>query len=181
MKKLIRYILCRIRGEVPTNELKKRGLKIGKNFQRMSGCSLDESHCWLIEIGDNVTFAPNVRLLAHDASTMRELGYTVIGRVIIGSNVFVGADSLILPNVSVGSRVIIGAGSVVTKGIPDNCVVAGSPARIICDYESYINKRKKEMDCSPVFSEDYTIRKGISKQKKNEMLKSLKGRVGFVK
>jgi len=45
------------------------GMKIGKNFKRMQGCAFDISHCWHIEIGDDVTLAPRVQILAHDAST----------------------------------------------------------------------------------------------------------------
>nr|WP_250349320.1 DapH/DapD/GlmU-related protein [Flavobacterium anhuiense] len=43
----------------------------------------------------------------------------------------IGANSTILPKVKIGKNVIVGAGSVVTKDIPDNCLVVGVPARII--------------------------------------------------
>ena len=49
----------------------------------------------------------------------------------IGDNVTLGAHVIILGNVHVGNNVIVGAGSVVVKDIPDNCVVAGNPAKII--------------------------------------------------
>lgn len=51
-----------------------------------------------------------MQILAHDASTKRYLGYTKIGRVLIGNNVFVGAGTIILPSVAIGNNVIIGAG-----------------------------------------------------------------------
>ena len=69
------------------------GMKVGKDFNRLAGVILDPSHCWLIDIGDNVTIAPRVHVLCHDASTKGFLGYTKIGRVNIGSNVFIGADT----------------------------------------------------------------------------------------
>ena len=50
---------------------------------------------------------------------------------VIGDNVTVGAHSCIIGNIKIGNNVVIGAGSVVVKDIPDNCVVAGNPARII--------------------------------------------------
>lgn len=50
---------------------------------------------------------------------------------IIGNNVTVGANVVIIGDVKVGDNVMIGAGSVVVKDIPDNCVVVGNPARII--------------------------------------------------
>mgnify|MGYP002627478778 FL=1 len=49
----------------------------------------------------------------------------------IGNNVIVGINSIILPGVRVGSHVVIGAGSVVTKDVPDHCIVAGNPAKVI--------------------------------------------------
>ena len=92
--------LYRLRGEYTTEKLEKMGMKVGKNFKRLNGVILDPSHCWLIEIGDNVTLAPRVHILCHDASTKAFLNYTKIGRVNIGNNVFVGAESVILPFVT---------------------------------------------------------------------------------
>ncbi len=49
----------------------------------------------------------------------------------IGNNVSLGANVTIIGDVSIGNNVIVGAGSVVTKDIPNNCVVVGNPARIL--------------------------------------------------
>lgn len=50
---------------------------------------------------------------------------------VIGDNVSLGANVNIIGNIKVGNNVIVGAGSVVVKDIPDNCIVAGNPAKII--------------------------------------------------
>ena len=50
---------------------------------------------------------------------------------IIGDNVNVGANVVIIGDIKIGNNVVIGAGSVVINDVPDNCVVAGNPARII--------------------------------------------------
>lgn len=118
LKKLFMYLLYRGRGDYTTDQLIKRGMKVGRNFGRLNGVILDPAHCWLISIGDDVTMAPRVHVLAHDASTKKYLNYTKIGRVNIGDRVFIGADTVILPNVTIGNDVIIGANSVVTKDIP---------------------------------------------------------------
>lgn len=60
----------------------------------------------------------------------------------IGSNVFVGAGSIILPGVTIGDRVVIGAGSVVTKDIPDNSVAVGNPAKVICSHDRYMQNKR---------------------------------------
>lgn len=59
------------------------------------------------------------------------IGYKNNKRPIIGNNVFVGANATIIGNVHIGNNVIVGAGAVVTKDVPDDCVVAGNPAKII--------------------------------------------------
>jgi len=52
-------------------------------------------------------------------------------RPVIGDNVSLGASVVIIGNVHIGNNVVVGAGSVVVKDVPDNCVVAGNPAKII--------------------------------------------------
>lgn len=51
--------------------------------------------------------------------------------IFIGDNCYIGTGATILGPVHIGNNVIIGAGSIVTKDIPDNCTVAGNPAKII--------------------------------------------------
>ncbi len=159
MMKLIRKILEYLRGEPQHLEkLIKRGLKIGKNFNRMGGVVIDPSHCYHITIGDNVTLAPRVHILAHDASTRMFLGKTRAANVVIGNEVFIGAGSVVLPGVKIGDCVIIGAGSVVSKDIPDNSVAVGNPARVVCSVDEYIEKEKAKMRPENTFSGiDYNI------------------------
>ncbi len=49
----------------------------------------------------------------------------------IGNNVWIGANSTILPGVTIGDGAIIAAGAVVSKDVPENAVVGGVPAKII--------------------------------------------------
>src|ERR1035437_5388123 len=57
--------------------------------------------------------------------------------ITIGNSVFIGNNSIILPDITVGNNVVIGAASVVTKNIPDNVVVAGIPAKTIRTIDEY--------------------------------------------
>ncbi len=181
MAKLLKSFIRFLRGEVSTKKLVRRGLKVGENFNRQGHCIIDPPHCWLIKIGNNVTLATGVYILAHDASTKNFLGYTKIGNVIIGDNVFVGAYSIILPNVVIGNNVIIGSGSIVTKNIPDNVVVAGNPAKVISTIDEYKNKMKALMNNDNTFENDYTLSGKITKEKKQEMKDKINNKVGFVK
>ena len=156
------------------------GMKVGKNFGRLNGVILDPSHCWLIEIGDNVTMAPRVHILCHDASTKTFLNYTKIGRVTIGDNVFIGAESVVLPGVTIGSNVIIGANSTVTHDVLDNTVVAGSPAKVICSLEEYLEKERGRMEISPCYGEEYTLRRNVSMDKRMSQKAALEGKIGYI-
>ena len=91
-----------------------RGLQLGREVYIGPRATIDPWHCWLIAIGDEATLAPGVQILAHDASTKRHLGWTRVGRVVIGRRVFIGAGSIILPDTTIGDDAIVGAGSVVS-------------------------------------------------------------------
>lgn len=55
---------------------------------------------------------------------------------------FIGMKTTILKGIHIGNNVIIGANSLVNKNIPNNCVVAGNPAKVIMSIEDYYLKRK---------------------------------------
>ena len=119
---------------------RKKGIKIG------SGCSIFSNiltpEAYLVTIGNNVTIAPGCRLLTHDNSVSKVWPeYTdVFGRINIGDNCFIGADSIILPGVTLGDNCIVAAGRVVSISHPGGAVIAGNPARQITDIERYRDK-----------------------------------------
>ena len=154
-------------------KLKSRGLVVGTNFNMQKDVILDDTHCWLITIGNNVTLAPRVHVLCHDASTKHFLNYTKIGLVKIGNNVFVGANSIIMPSVIIGDDVIIAAGSVVTKSIENGKVVAGVPAKEIGLTKDYILKNKKTLKQSYKYNESFTMRENITMEKKMKMIREM--------
>ena len=164
--RILKEFIYRIRGEYTLDHLKKMGLHTGKGFKCLQGTILDPAHCWLIDIGDNVTLAPGVHILCHDASTKYYLGYTKIGRVTLGNNVFIGAKSIIMPGVTIGDNVIVGANSTVTSDIPDGMVYAGSPAKKICTTAEYIDKERDRMATSKCYDESWTLRQNISMEKR---------------
>lgn len=129
------------------------GFTSGRNFQYNSGYPIDANWPWLISVGDDVTLASNVRLLAHDASTAKAGVHTKIGIVRIGNNVFIGADSIVLCNTRIGDNVIIGAGSVVTHDIPSNSVYAGNPARFVCTFSDFQKRHRDNQASHPIFRE----------------------------
>ncbi len=78
-----------------------------------------------VHVGAHTYIAFEARLLTHDMTRKKKLPVT------IGENCFIGGRSLIMPGVTIGNSCLVGAGSVVTKSVPDNCIVAGNPARIL--------------------------------------------------
>lgn len=158
-----------------------KGLKLGNDVHIVDQCFLDAAHCYLIQIDNNVTIAPNVTLLAHDASTKEFLNYTKLGKVHIKENTFLGHSSIIMPGVTVGKNCIIGAGSVVTKDIPDGVVAAGAPAKIITTLDAYLEKIKKDVadNNKTVFGSDYHIY-NLDDKKRAELVKSATGTFGYI-
>ena len=177
LKSFIKSKVMRLRSEISTEELVKLGLKVGKNFSRQEKTLIDQSHCWLIwliTIGDDVTLAPRVHILAHDASTKKGIGFTKIGLVNIGNNVFIWASSTVLPNVTIGDNVVIGVGSIISKDIPSNSVAVGNPAKVICSYAEFVNKKENELNRSPHYDSKYTLKNpNFNDEMKREMIRDL--------
>lgn len=116
----------------------KPKIELGVNLRINPDCHLGAVN--KIKIGDNVLIASRVTIIDHfhGEITAEELKIPPASRklyskgpVIIGDNVWIGENAVILPNVGIGDNVIIGANTVVTKSVPDNVVVVGNPARII--------------------------------------------------
>ncbi|WP_255585616.1 DapH/DapD/GlmU-related protein [Bacteroides sp. K03] len=63
--------------------------------------------------------------------TIGNVGDDESKRPMIGNNVYVGANAVIIGSISIGDNVIVGAGAVVVKDVPSNCVIVGNPSRII--------------------------------------------------
>lgn len=174
---IINKIKNKIQGEVDLNRLIKRGLQVGMNFSYGKNCFFDPSFCFLIDIGNNVTFSTRVHILAHDASIKKHLNYSKVGKVKISNNCFIGANVTILPNVKIGESSIIGAGSVVTKNVPAEEVWAGVPARKICSLQEYLDKiEDKEYK---KFDGRYMVGRGITEEMKKEIMKEI-DESGFV-
>lgn len=158
----------------------KAGMKIGKNCDINPGLVADYSHCWLIEIGNHVTLAPEVYLLAHDASTKRELGFTKIGKLVIEDNAFIGARSILLPGVTIGKNSIVAAGSVVVKSVPPNTVVGGNPAKPIMTTHEFMDKHKITISQSICYDSSWLTQNGITQKMKLQMAEELHDKPGYI-
>ncbi len=126
--------LSKIKNFIKTNILEKYlyfkyyyvfNMSIDKTTRISSKALLDTTNPLGVHIGAYTMITANVTILTHDFVKQ------VHKNTYIGSNCFVGMNSVILAGITVGDNVIIAAGSIVTKNIPSNCVVAGNPAKII--------------------------------------------------
>lgn len=153
---------------------RKKGVIIGKNTE-LYNTKIDNIRPFLVTIGDN-TLITGARILTHDASTKKALGYTKLGKVNIGSNVFVGIGTIILPNVTIGDNVIIGAGTVVAKDVPCNSVVVGNPMHIIGTYDDNVRRNLEKIATCPKFDVNYNM----TEQEKEQMKTLLEGTTGYL-
>ncbi len=92
-----------------------------------------------IKIGNYTRVGANCKIIDNDFHPV-ELEYRHKGLnekhtrrapIVIGNDCFIGMNSIILKGTTIGNNVIVGAGSVVHGNFPDNCVIAGNPAKII--------------------------------------------------
>ena len=109
------------------------GLSIGNNSGVGIRCEVNGE----VKIGNDVMMGPEVVIYtsshAHDRIDipMIEQGAQETKPVIIGNDVWIGRRAIIMPGVNIGNGCIIGAGAVVTKNVPDYCIVGGVPAKIV--------------------------------------------------
>ncbi|WP_318346009.1 sugar O-acetyltransferase [Flagellimonas baculiformis] len=104
--------------------------KIGKNvFINFDCVFLDLGG---ITIDDGVLIAPKVSLLSEGHPIFPEQRHSLVPKPIhIKKNAWIGANATILHGVTIGENSVVAAGSVVTKDVPDNVIVGGTPAKII--------------------------------------------------
>lgn len=132
---------------------------------------------YMLKIHNNVSIARSVNFIMHDISHMflnemnkgNEKFVPYKGCIEIYDNVFIGSGVQICPNVSIGPNAIIAAGAVVTKDVEPGTVVAGVPAKVVGDFETFVQKRlnysKKYQNCtkeeliSNIWDEFYSSRK----------------------
>lgn len=88
-----------------------------------------------IEIGSDCLIGDRVMFIDNDAHEIdpqkRKLGTGISIPIKIGKNVWIGSTVTILKGVTIGNNSVIGCNSVVTHSIPENCIAAGNPARVI--------------------------------------------------
>ena len=88
-----------------------------------------------ITLGDDVMIGPNCSLITvgHPVADhqMRRGGWEQAKPISIGENTWLGANVTVLPGVSIGKQCVVGAGTLVTRDIPDNSLVLGSPGTVV--------------------------------------------------
>lgn len=135
-KELLKKLLGEIKGEAtilaPFYCDYGYNITLGENFfANHNTVILDGAK---VTFGDNIFIAPNCGFYTagHPIDTeRRNAGLEYAYPITVGDNVWFGAGVQVLPGVTIGSNVVIGAGSVVNRDIPDNCVAAGNPCRVI--------------------------------------------------
>jgi acetyltransferase-like isoleucine patch superfamily enzyme len=125
------YSPCRIQTHSPTSKI-----LIGENVG-LNGTSM-VARSATISIGRGSMLAPNVVIMDspyHKAWPPDERGdypgVELDNDVIIGNDVWIGTGCLLLPGTNIGAGCVVGARSVVDRSFPENCFIAGIPARII--------------------------------------------------
>ena len=143
-RRLSKYLISRLLKTVGSNFVCDEGVKIynhnnislGDNVVLNYGVILQSCEGAPIEIGNNVTISYNSKILTgglnlNDFKDVRERSHEA-GKVIIGDNVWIGANTIILPGVTIPNNSVFASGSIVSKSFKDeNFLYAGVPAKPI--------------------------------------------------
>lgn len=104
-------------------------LTAGHMFAMNYGSSIESWH--EVRIGTNVKIGPYCTIIDDDRHETEPGAILYKGPVVLGDNIWLTRNVLVMPGVSIGDGCVIGANSVVTKDIPPNSFAAGAPARVI--------------------------------------------------
>ncbi|CAM1511801.1 Fc.00g093140.m01.CDS01 [Cosmosporella sp. VM-42] len=132
LKKLIGHIGERVDIDPPFRVDYGCNISIGNDFY--ANFNMVILDCAIVTIGDRTKFGPGVSIFAATNPTAvqgRRDHIDYSKEVSIGSDCWIGGNTVILPGVTIGDGVTVGAGSVVTKDIPRYSIAVGSPARVI--------------------------------------------------
>lgn len=128
-QKVKMFIFHRVVNRFNSFYLRKiRGVDLGKECNINRKAKIDGVNPRGVHMGDYVRVSQNALILAHD--NYRDVAHPYVDTY-IGSYVNIGWGAVINPGLKIGNHVIVGANSVVTKDVPDGCIVAGNPAKII--------------------------------------------------
>ncbi|MCP5382485.1 MAG: acyltransferase [Kordiimonadaceae bacterium] len=114
-------------------------IEIGNNSEFGQRCLIHSD----VKIGDDVLMGPDVKIYSRNHITrsleepIRTQGKVTL-RTIIGNDVWIGANVIILPGVVVNDHAVLAAGAVVSKDVPPYAIVGGNPSRIL----KYRNEEK---------------------------------------
>ncbi|MGG3032575.1 heptaprenylglyceryl phosphate O-acetyltransferase [Bacillus stercoris] len=95
-----------------------------------------------ISVGTNTIIGYNTTILAHEYLIQEYR----IGKVLIGDEVMIGANTTILPGVEIGDGAVVSAGTLVHKDVPDGAFVGGNPMRVIYTKEEMQERLKKSAE-----------------------------------
>lgn len=113
-----------------------KNIYLGENVRITMDCCIWAEQNSKIEFGDNVLVGPGVKMFCGNHGTkLCDIPMVFQDRIekdiYIGNDVWIGANSILVSGVKINDGAIVAAGSVVTKEVPKNAIVGGSPAKII--------------------------------------------------
>jgi maltose O-acetyltransferase len=109
-------------------------IRIGETSELGTRCMIQSG----VVIGDNVIMGPDVKIFSRnhrfdDPGQPVALQGKLQRSVVIGNDVWIGANVVVLPGVTIGDHAILAAGAIVTRDVPEWAIVGGNPARLIKD------------------------------------------------
>lgn len=170
IKELIKRILYphTHSSEAFVDYLRRRGVEVGEgcHFFDARTINVDLQRPHMLRFGKYVKVTGYVHILCHDysRSVVLQSGGGHFGEAretVIGDNVFIGAHAIVLMGSNIGANSIIGAGAVVSGSWPEDSVIAGNPAKLVCSLSEFASKREeRELESAVAYASAFKKRNG---------------------
>ncbi len=159
---------------------RKQGAQIGEDCH--IGIRKLASEPFLVKLGNKVIISNNALFVTHTSGWNfrdRIPDLHSFGKIVVGDNCYIGANAILLPNISIGDNCIVAAGAIVTKDVPPNSIAAGAPARVVGNIEDFYQKIKKnwEFQKPPGYMNEIIEGKTYTRRELNEINQLPKNKV----
>ena len=148
-------------------------MHLGQGVNLPASTWVDTSACYAISIGDWCGFGEQCLILSHDAQMDEFLDAGLVAKIMIHESCHFGSRTVILPGVEVGPRTMVGANSGCVQVVACGHSMPGSPAKVICSLDEYLERHISKMAAGRQFPWTQYNTSAWTPERRRELLAAL--------